>query len=54
MSRVGPTKHREKARTFGVEEEFLLVDGQTGSPCQSPNRHFPAAITLREQSRARH
>ena len=51
MSRVGPTTHREKARTFGVEEEFLLVDGQTGQPMPVAEqalsrRHHPAgAVT---------
>jgi carboxylate-amine ligase len=32
MSRTGPRTHRETGRTFGVEEEFLLVDSHSGQP----------------------
>jgi len=32
MSRMGPRTHAESGRTFGVEEEFLLVDSRTGQP----------------------
>jgi glutamate---cysteine ligase / carboxylate-amine ligase len=32
MSRTGPGTHGESRRTFGVEEEFLLVDSRTGQP----------------------
>jgi glutamate---cysteine ligase / carboxylate-amine ligase len=32
MSRRGPLTHDDGCRTFGVEEEFLLVDGRTGQP----------------------
>ncbi|MBT2549428.1 glutamate--cysteine ligase [Arthrobacter sp. ISL-65] len=47
MSRVGPATHKAKARTFGVEEEFLLVDSRTGQPMPVAEqalsrRHHPA------------
>jgi glutamate---cysteine ligase / carboxylate-amine ligase len=32
MSRMGARSHAESGRTFGVEEEFLLVDSRTGQP----------------------
>jgi len=32
MRRTGPPTHGDSCRTFGVEEEFLLVDSRTGQP----------------------
>jgi carboxylate-amine ligase len=40
MSQTGPRTHRETGRTFGVEEEFLLVDTRSGQPVPVAERSF--------------
>jgi carboxylate-amine ligase len=43
MSRTGSRQHGKSGRTFGVEEEFLLVDSRSGQP-----------VPVAEQSLAHH